>query len=147
MGLQDACQSGPATDLKFCSHTAAPGPRCTCSYVSYHQGSRRDRDSKFAYSYSNFITLQLIIDPPYIKHPKVFINDLGLPDKKYYKTQDVCQILGVSGETFRARIRHGHYPEMPQIGGKRFYTYNDIKKLKMITRDLYKKKIIKIGIP
>ena len=106
-----------------------------------------DRDSQFAESFHNFISLRIVVDPPYIKHPKIFLNDLGLPEKEYYRTQDVCKVLGVSGETFRARIHHGHYPEMPQNGGRRFYTYNDIKKLKMITKELHKKKIIKIGIP
>ncbi len=48
--------------------------------------------------------LKISVNPPYLKPPEPALNDLGLPTKEYYTTQDVCKILDIKPDTFRQRI-------------------------------------------
>jgi len=57
------------------------------------------------------------------------LNSLGLQDKQFYTTQDVCNLLGVKPDTFRYRIRAGVYPEVEKVGGKRRFCLEDIKQM------------------
>jgi len=67
--------------------------------------------------------IKIPINPPYIKLPEAYINELGLPAKEYYRTKDVCQCLGISPDLLRYRLRTGKYPESEIVNGKRFFTY------------------------
>jgi excisionase family DNA binding protein len=69
------------------------------------------------------------VEPPYKKAPELPLNDLGLPVKPYYTTQDVCKVLGLHPDTFRHRLRKGNYPEPKKIGGKRRFSESELKRL------------------
>ena len=73
------------------------------------------------------------------------MNDLGLPDKPYYMTQDVCKVLKILPDTFRQRIYRGYYPEFEKIGVKRIFTLEQIKGLIKITEDLIRKGVFSAG--
>jgi hypothetical protein len=63
--------------------------------------------------------------------PKPILNKLGLPVKKIYRTADVCKILGIKPDTFRARLRWGIYEDKfmrDKVG--RLFTLQDIEELK-----------------
>jgi hypothetical protein len=62
-------------------------------------------------------------------------------------TADVCKVLGIKPDTFRARIYAGHYPEFGKIGRKRIFTLNQIKELIEITKRLVQKGILSAGKP
>jgi hypothetical protein len=64
------------------------------------------------------------------------VNDLGLAQKDYYMTADVCKVLKILPDTFRQRIYRGHYPEFEKIGVKRIFTLEQIKELIEITHHL-----------
>jgi hypothetical protein len=89
--------------------------------------------------------LNIPVNPPYLKPLKTPKNELGLPNKPYYFTRDVCKVLNVSPDTFRARIYAGHYPEYGKIGVKRIFTLDQIKELIRITENLIRKGILSAG--
>ena len=69
-------------------------------------GAARDRISvrltrKVENPYINTNYLKIPVNPPYLKPPEPAINNLGLPIKEYYTTQDLCKVLNIS------RIRLG----------------------------------------
>jgi len=72
------------------------------------------------------------------------LNDLFLSNKPYYFTQDVCKVLNISPDTFRARIYRGYYPEYQKFGVKRIFTLEEIKDLIRISEGLKKKGTFKI---
>jgi len=76
--------------------------------------------------------LYIPVDPPYFKKPKPELSEFGLPVKEYYTTGEVCKILGLKPDAFRARVRSGYYPEPNRIGQLRRFTLDEIK---MIARD------------
>ena len=52
--------------------------------------------------------INLKVDPPYLKPlPEPKLNDIGLPDKEYYTTGDLCRLLDLHPDTFRYRLRSG----------------------------------------
>lgn len=91
--------------------------------------------------------LKIPVNPPYLKPPETALNDLGLPKKDYYTTQDLCKFLSIRPDTFRQRIYRGHYPEFPKINGKRKYTLENIKELIELTKDLINKGLLSAGKP
>jgi len=80
-----------------------------------------------------------------LKHPDPILNDLGLPVKPYYFTQDVCKIINILPDTFRQRIYRGYYPEYEKIGVKRIFTLEQIKELIRITENLIRQGILSAG--
>ena len=86
--------------------------------------------------------LKIPVNPSYLKLQERKINDLGLPVKPYYTTADVCSLLTISPDTFRHRLRQGHYPEPIKVGGKRRFQIVQIKNILKITVELAKKGIL-----
>jgi len=78
------------------------------------------------------------ISPPYFKEPSPHLNELGLPVKDYYSTGDVCKILGLKPDTFRARLRSGYYPEPTHLKHVRKYNLEEIRNIVQLTEELTK---------
>jgi excisionase family DNA binding protein len=68
------------------------------------------------------IPLLIPVSPPFLKIPVAPLNDLGLPEKEYYTTGDICKLLRVKPDTLRARIRAGRFADGSKVGGKRRFT-------------------------
>ena len=98
-----------------------------------------DTDSQFADPHIDLNYLKISVNPPYLKPLKTPKNDLGLPKKDYYMTGDVCKVLGVSPDTFRARIYRGFYPDPVRVGEKRRFTLDQIREIIRITNNLIRK--------
>lgn len=81
-------------------------------------------------------SLKIPVNPPYLKPPKSVLNDLNLPIKNYYTTQDLCKVLNIKPNTFRYRIRTGNYPEPKKVGGKRRFTEMEIQEILETTESL-----------
>jgi len=73
------------------------------------------------------------------------VNDLGLEQKDYYMTCDVCKVLKINPDTFRQRIYRGYYPEYQKIGVERIFTLEQIKDLIKITEGLIRKGVFSAG--
>jgi hypothetical protein len=86
--------------------------------------------------------LKIPVSPPYSKPQEMQINDLGLPVKPYYTTADVCSLLKIHPDTFRHRLRQGHYPESIKVSGKRRFQIDQIKNILKITAELLKNGIL-----
>ena len=89
-----------------------------------------------------FIFLNITLPEPYSKELKPALNELGLPEKSYYVTADVCKVLKIRPDTFRQRIYRGYYPEFKKIGVKRIFTLEQIKELIKITNTLIRQGIL-----
>ena len=100
---------------------------------------RTDVDTKSRDPDNDLTFLNIPVNPPYFKPQETQINDLGLPKKPYYTTADVCSLLKIHPDTFRYRLRQGHYPEPIKIGGKRRFHIGQIKNILKITAELLKK--------
>ena len=97
-----------------------------------------DVDTQKTDPHSGLNYLRIPVNPPYVNPQKPEINDLGQPKKPYY-TADVCSLLKIHPDTFRYRLRQGHYPEPIKIGGKRRFHIDQIKNILKITAELLKK--------
>ena len=73
--------------------------------------------------------LKIKVHPSYKKVPELRLNDLGLPEKEYYTTQDICKVLGIIPDTFRYRLRRGIYPEVKKVGGKRCFSLQEARQI------------------
>jgi hypothetical protein len=93
-------------------------------------------DSKFRDSSNSSVFLNITLPQPYHKEYIPTINELGLPIKPYYFTQDVCRVLKIKPDTFRGRTYRGYYPEYQKIGVKRIFTIEQIKELIRISKEL-----------
>jgi hypothetical protein len=86
-------------------------------------------DSKSRDPHNLLIFFQIPVVPPYLKttkSPETPVNELGLPVKEYYTTQDLCKVLNIKPDTFRHRLRTGKYPEAPKVGGKHRFSENQV---------------------
>lgn len=64
-------------------------------------------------------------------NPKPILNRYGLPGKEIYRTADVCKVLNIKPDTFRARLYRGIYEDKYQrdsVG--RIFTLQDIERIK-----------------
>lgn len=59
--------------------------------------------------------LKIRVNSPYLKMPGPALHSLGLPDKPYYTTRDVCKVLGISPDTFRQRIYRATTPNTERL--------------------------------
>ncbi len=102
--------------------------------------NRRDAVTQFTENSNRLISLKIPVDPPYFKCPKSDLNDLGLPSKNYYTTQEVCKVLRVKPDTFRDRLCKGYYPDsgIKVSGGGRF-TLAEIREIIKLTEELRNK--------
>ena len=73
--------------------------------------------------------LDIPVDPPYLKIAEKPVNNLGLPVKQYYTTGDICKVLAVKPDTFRARLRVAKYPEPIKVGGKRRFSEEEVRNI------------------
>lgn len=71
---------------------------------------------------------------------------MGLPEKAYYTTGDVCSVLGIQPDTFRARIRAGFYQEPLRVGKCRIFSEAEIRNILNRTNKLNEKGTLKSGI-
>jgi len=56
--------------------------------------------------------------------------------KEYYTTGDICAVLNMKSDTFRARIRAGVYPEVTKVGGRRRFSETETREIINITLKL-----------
>ena len=96
---------------------------------------RRDALIRFGDPSHSTIQFHFKLDEPYpLQAPGRELNDLGLPEKEYYTTGDVCRLLGLHQDTFRYRLRVGIYPEpKKRAGDKRRFTKEEVKVIISIT--------------
>ena len=97
--------------------------------------------------YNHLPFLRITVNPPYLRHPDPLVNDLGLEQKDYYMTCDICKVLKIIPDTFRQRIYRGYYPEFQKIGVKRIFTLEQIKDIIKITDSFIKKGVLSVGKP
>jgi hypothetical protein len=88
-------------------------------------------------------SLRIPIDPPYFKDLEIPTNALGLQEKAYFTTCDLCKVLKTTPSTFRHRIYSGHYPEPARQGGKRRFTYEQAREIILTTKKLIKQGILR----
>jgi hypothetical protein len=81
------------------------------SRVCYPEKVHSDVDTQNTDPHIHLNCLKIPVNPPYLKHPNPVLNELGLEQKNYYMTSDVCKVLNIKPDTFRQRIYRGHYPE------------------------------------
>ncbi len=83
------------------------------------------------------VSIKVSFPDPYSKPVSTTINEYGIPKKSWYSTSDVCSILKLHPDTFRYRVRQGHYKDhYARKGDKRIYTINDITYLVNRTKEL-----------
>lgn len=81
--------------------------------------------------------LKVTLPEPYLKHPEAELNDLGLPDKEFYTTGNLCGLLNLHPDTFRYRLRKGIYPEPEKrAGDKRRFSYEEVLEMVKITKKM-----------
>jgi hypothetical protein len=100
---------------------------CSGRHVWDLQNTRIETGSQFTDPNNPPISLKITVSPPYFKEPELPKNNLGLPIKPYYTTQDVCKVLGLSQDIFRQRIYKCFYPKTDKVGGKRIFTIGSNK--------------------
>ena len=78
------------------------------------------------------LTLHISLEQTFVFiEPSPILNKLGLPVKDIYRTADVCKVLNIKPDTFRARLRSGVYEDKYKIDGiGRMFTLQDIEELK-----------------
>ncbi len=86
-----------------------------CFHAASTINGRRDVGSKCRDSSNHPPFFRISVNPPYLRHPDPLVNDLGLEQKDYYMTSDVCKVLNIKLDTFRQRIYRGYYPEYQKI--------------------------------
>jgi hypothetical protein len=96
-------------------------------------------------SHNRLKSLQISVNPPYLKRTVTSKNNLGLPIQEYYTTSDLCKILKISPDTFRQRLYRGYYPEPARQGNKRRFTLDQIKHIIQQTRKLINEGKLKAG--
>lgn len=70
-----------------------------------------------------------MLPEPHLRTPPKPLNSLGIPEKRYYRTTDVCSVLGIKPELFRYRLYTGKYPEFPRDRKGRLFTPDDLRLL------------------
>jgi len=94
---------------------------------------------RWADPYHSF--LEVTLPEPYLKIPEPEMNDLGLPDKGFYTTGDLCRLLDLHPDTFRYRLRSGIYPEARnRSGDKRRFAYEEARQIIEITKAVQRSK-------
>ena len=98
------------------------------NHVPGQNNNHRDRASHRCDT--SILHFELQIPFKFIK-PKPILNKLGLPVKKIYRTADVCTVLKIKPDTFRARLRSGIYEDKYERDSSgRIFTLQDIEELK-----------------
>jgi len=74
------------------------------------------------------------------------LNQYGLPTKDFYRTEEVCRVLGISPDLYRHREAVGGYPK-PQRGAneRRRFTLSDVEKLLGISKRLLDQRVVRVG--
>ncbi len=116
--------------------TAESGGRCRYIHCWDRSNNRTDRDSQYTDSPNKLKFLDIPVDPPYLKIAEKPINNLGLPVKQYYTTGDICKVLAVKPDTFRARLRVAKYPEPIRVAGKRRFSEEEVRNIIQTTAKL-----------
>jgi hypothetical protein len=70
---------------------------------------------------------------PYLRDPPKLLNRLGIPERNYYRTADVCALLGIRPDLLRYRFYTGRYPEVEQDGKGRRFSLADLCELLRLT--------------
>jgi len=79
--------------------------------------------------------IEVTLPEPYLKIPEPEMNYLGLPEKEFYTTGDLCRLLDLHPDRFRYRLRSGIYPEAEnRSGNKRRFSYKEVFEFVRITR-------------
>ena len=109
-------------------------------YLGFHESPSKEYGNHFE-ERNGKRYIKLKIDPPYFKPLEPKLNDLGLPDKEFYTTKEVCGVLDLHPDTFRYRLRKGIYPEPKnRAGDKRRFIYEEVKEIIEIMGEFSQKK-------
>ena len=73
--------------------------------------------------------INIPINLPVLKKPKLATHNLGLSEENYYTIKDLCKVLNLKPDTFRYRLRVGYYPEPIKVNGKRRFTEEESRKI------------------
>lgn len=104
-----------------------------CSLCNHIQ-----QDKQFT-NYCNIVhSLEIILPAPYLYKPPIEFNDLGLPaHQNIFSSADVCKLLKIRQDTFRARVNAGMYPKATHfIRGYWRFTEKEIKNILRLTEQL-----------
>jgi len=88
-----------------------------------------DRGSHFGEHHNLLISLQLRIDPPYLKCPKPPTDEEMIRARGYYRSGDVARSLGITPKTLRDRIKAGVYPDAKDNKGKRRFSEEEVRRI------------------
>nr|WP_321467681.1 hypothetical protein [uncultured Desulfobulbus sp.] len=101
-------------------------------------GSHIQRDKQFIDQCNQVHILEISLPVPYLHESPIAYNDLGLPTyKNVYSSADICQILKIRQDTFRARVRAGMYPKPTHfISGYWRFTLEEIRNILRLTDQL-----------
>ena len=97
------CQCGLTADRKLWTGSGGSAGMSSGRYVWDPRNTRRDVVAKSRDPDNNLTFLYIPVNPPYLKHPDPILNELGLEQKDYYMTCDVCKVLSIKPDTFRQR--------------------------------------------
>ena len=87
------------------------------------QDSRPGTDANFG------ANVEIKLDRPFRRYPPRILNRYGLPTKPYYRTSDVCKVLGISPDVLRYRFMTGKYREVERDGWGRIFRLQAIEEL------------------
>jgi hypothetical protein len=101
---------------------------CRCSRGPGLKNSHKDMASHCR----GVSTLHISLEQTFVFiESKPVLNKLGLLVKEIYRTVDVCKVLKITPDTFRARLRSGFYENKYKRDGiGRMFTLQDIEELK-----------------
>lgn len=103
--------------------------------VPYDPSDQRWHNAIVRWANPYHCMLEVTLPEPYLNILEPELNDLGLPEKEYYTTGDLCRLLDLHPDTFRYRIRAGIYPEAKKrLEDKRRFTYEEVLEIVRITR-------------
>jgi len=80
--------------------------------------------------------VEITLSKSYAKDLPPKLNRFGIPEKRHYRTGDLCPLLNVGPDALRWRFRTGKYPNVTRDGKGRLFTPTDIERILDITRKL-----------
>lgn len=81
--------------------------------------------------------IKVTLPESYLKILEPDLNELGLPEKEFYTTVELCRLLDLTPDTFRYRHRSGIYHEAEnRSGDKRQFSFNEVAEIVRITRTI-----------
>ena len=74
--------------------------------------------------------IEVPVNPPYKKELPKALNEFGIPEKPFYRTEDVAKILRITSSALQWRFRRRWYPETRKdAAGRRIFAIEDVAKI------------------